>query len=108
MELKSGASLQGLQLPMRLVLIIAEQIWRDAGRPEGVTVTSGTDGIHSAGSLHYYGFALDFRIRYFSSDVAARVSSDLSRRLLAIDRFYRVLLEPDHIHVEYRRSIDSV
>lgn len=106
-EIKAGASLQGLQIPMRNVLMIAENIWRSAGRPEGVTVTSGTDGAHSAGSLHYYGYAVDLRIRYFSPDVFSRVFSDLSSRLSDVDIHYRCILEDDHIHVEYRGAIDG-
>ena len=102
MELKPGASLQGLQLPMRAALIVADRLWRQYGRPEGVTVTSGTDGTHSAGSLHYYGYALDFRIRYFHEVTIQSLYQDLCSHLAALDGYsYDCILERDHIHVEY-------
>ena len=102
MEIKASASLQGLNIVMRPVLIIADDLWREFGRPEGVTVTSGTDGTHSAGSLHYYGYALDFRIRYFSEETIQRLYQELCKRLSALDDVsYECFLESDHIHVEY-------
>ena len=101
MLIKEGASLQGLSIQMRPALISAERIWKKYGRSEGVTVTSGTDGCHSAGSLHYYGYGLDFRIRYFSEPIALAVSEELSVSLSSISDKYQVILLGDHIHVEY-------
>ena len=97
MEIKPGAQLAGLDIDMRPVLIAADRIWRQHGRPEGVTVTSGLDGRHSAGSWHYYGRALDLRTRYWDLDTRRRVA-DLLRD--ALPPAYTVGLEPDHIHVE--------
>lgn len=100
MIIKDGVILAGLDICMRPALISAERVWRDVGqRPEGVTVTSGLEGTHSAGSLHYYGRALDFRTRYFDDDLKAEVFKAL---VVALDlRYFNVVLEVDHIHVEY-------
>ena len=59
MKIKKGVSLQGLKLVMRRALQEAEKIWNILG--EELVITSGTETYeHSAGSLHYYGLALDF------------------------------------------------
>lgn len=98
MEIKTGVSLQGLSLAMRPVLIAAENIWKKHGIKNGVTVTCGTDGTHSAGSLHYYGYAIDLRTRYFDDKTIERVLTDLTN---ALSHEYDVVLEQTHIHVEY-------
>ena len=96
MQIKEGVILNGLQIEMRPVLIAAESIWKSFHQE--LVVTGGLDGEHSAGSLHYYGFALDFRTRYFSEEVVDKVAEDL-RRQLGTD--YDVIVHRSHIHVEY-------
>lgn len=97
MIIKEGASLQGLQIVMRPVLIAADKVWKE--HDQELVVTSGTDGTHSAGSLHYYGLALDFRTRYFSETDKNTVYSELIKEL--DPRLYDVILHNTHIHVEY-------
>lgn len=96
MKVKEGVKLEGLQPVMRPVLRSAESIWKDMGRSEGVTVTSTTDGVHSAGSWHYYGYAVDFRTRYFSEEEAKAVAVTLEYDLPDYD----IVLHSTHIHVE--------
>ena len=96
MKIKEGVILNGLKIEMRPVLIEAETIWKRAG--EELVITGGLDGTHSAGSLHYYGFALDLRTRYFSTDVAKTVYGALRASL---DDDFDVILHKSHIHVEY-------
>jgi len=100
MRVKEGVVLAGLDIRIRPALIAAEKIWCHYGRPEGVTVTSGLDGQHSASSLHYYGLALDFRTHYFSSEERLSVFDDLSA-CLSFDRCFQVVYHSTHIHVEY-------
>ena len=64
MIIKEGVLLHGLKLEMRTALMTAERIWKSFGQE--LVVTSALDGTHAACSLHYYGYALDFRSRYFS------------------------------------------
>lgn len=103
MKIKNGSSLSGISLVMRRALVEADKIWRKYGQE--LVVTSGTDGEHSAGSLHYYGYAVDLRIRYFEPDIAKKACHELMS-VLHPDG-YLVYLEPDHIHVEYRRILDK-
>lgn len=97
MKIKEGASLQGLQIQMRTVLISAEIIWKELGQE--LVVTSGTDGEHRAGSLHYYGFAVDLRTRYFTNKERQIAFNRLASTLH--NKPYIVVLEETHIHVQY-------
>lgn len=97
-EIKEGVILSGLDVRMRPALKHAERIWKKYGRPEGVTVTCGLDGCHSAGSWHYYGLALDFRTHYFDRMAAARITAELDKALSF--RGFDVILHTTHIHVE--------
>lgn len=100
MKIKPGVSLQGLQLPMRPVLMLAEQVYQSFGQE--LVVTSGPGGEHSARSLHYYGYALDFRIRGIPLDVCWKIVYSLRREL---GDSYQVMLETTHIHVEYQEIL---
>ena len=62
-----------------------------------VTVTSGCDGKHSSGSSHYSGKAFDVRIR----DFPGQVETWVYRITRALGDRYFVLLEPNHIHVQW-------
>ncbi len=99
MQIKEGASLQGLDIKMRPVLIAADVIWKKYGQE--LVVTSGTDGTHSAGSLHYYGRALDFRTRYFDKEELDKVFNSMCEKL---NDDYDVVVHDTHIHVEYDPS----
>ncbi len=68
------------------------------GAPSDVWITSGTDGTHMKGSKHYEGNALDLRRKNMTPDVLAQYLLVLKERL---GRDYDVVLERDHIHVEY-------
>ena len=103
MILKDGADIKGLHVLMRPVLSASESIWITHGRSEGVTVTAGLDGIHSAGSWHYYGLAVDLRTRYFGQTVKADVYHDLKAALPGYD----VVMHDTHIHVEVGNTLAS-
>jgi hypothetical protein len=97
MKIKEGVVLAGLQPEMRSVLIAAESIWD--GHHKELVVTCGLDGTHSAGSMHYYGYALDLRTNYFTEREQFSVSEALEK---ALGENYYVLLHSTHIHVHYR------
>ncbi len=96
MKIKDGANIHGLDIHMRPVLIEADRIWKNNGQE--AVVTSGLDGVHSAGSLHYYGRAVDFRTRYFD-ELHKRKVAKLLRE--ALGGSYDVIEHSTHIHVEY-------
>jgi hypothetical protein len=96
MTLKPGVRILGIKPEATLALIVAEGVFRDQGQE--CIVTSVVDGEHSAGSIHYQGFAFDLRIKHLSSGVA-KIHGELKARLGAD---FDVLLEADHIHVEFQ------
>ena len=105
MKIKPGANIQGLNLKMRPVLMAADAIWRNHGQE--LVVTAGLDGEHSAGSLHYYGMAVDLRTRYFRPpnreegyipDEVEDIANEMRHVLGAA---YDVIVHASHIHVEY-------
>ncbi len=97
MKIKEGVSLAGLDIRMQTALVVADSIWTEYGQE--LVVTSGLEGTHSAGSLHYYGLALDFRTRYFTGEECKQVYADMQERLCAN---YRIIYHATHMHVQSR------
>lgn len=95
----SGVNIWGLQVEMQPVLWHAEAIWESRGYE--LVITSARDGIHSAGSLHYYGYAVDIRAsenwNYGISDIM-EMAAELKK---ALGDGYDVIVHETHIHVEY-------
>ena len=98
MLIKRGVILRGLQLQMRHVLITCQEVL-DRYKKK-FWVTSGLDGVHSAGSLHYYGFAIDIRI-YHLGKWTNQVFQEIKERLRKQSKYYDVILHKTHIHIEY-------
>jgi len=98
MELKSkDVQIHGLNIHMRPVLREADRIWKAHGQE--LVITCAMDGMHSAGSLHYYGQAVDLRSRYFTDSQKDSVVNQLNSTL-GIN--YDVIVHSTHIHVEYQ------
>lgn len=72
------------------------RVWQSRGFP--LTVTSGLDGRHSAQSKHYVGLAEDYRTRDVPKSMVEQMASEI-RAVLGRD--YDVVVESDHLHVEY-------
>lgn len=96
MKIKEGVIMAGLQKEMRPALIAAESIWKGLGQE--LVVTAALDGTHSAGSLHYYGLALDFRTRYFDQ-YEERTAANRLADSLGDD--FDVITHDSHIHCEH-------
>lgn len=96
--LKSGVTLGPVLKPTtRRIVDAAEYVF---GR-YGITpvITSGTDGQHASGSLHYSGDALD--LRRWDADAKGVTNSVVSELIWYLGDDYDVILERDHIHVEF-------
>lgn len=97
MQIKDDSvNIWGLQVEMQPVLKAAETIWTQFGHE--VVITSARDGMHSAGSLHYYGYAVDLRTRYFTDMIKTTVATNLRE---VLGNKYDVIIHGSHIHVEY-------
>jgi hypothetical protein len=99
MKIKEGATISGINLKMRPALVAADRVWKRHGQE--LVITGGLDGEHSAGSLHYYGYAVDLRTRYFGQDQQLVVYKELKEELNEIDQRFDVVYHASHIHVEY-------
>ena len=90
---------------MQPVLKNAENIWEQYIGVQ-LTITSGRDGIHSAGSMHYYGYAVDLRTwdtegEQIGDDLRHRIAKALRIVLAEFSAYYDVIEHSTHIHVEY-------
>jgi hypothetical protein len=93
-------------LRMQSALLLAARILPDLPS-EGLVITSGTDGQHSANSRHYVGEALDVRSKTFAS-IGARAAFMGSLQQLLGPQF-SVLLEDEgtensHFHIQVRKG----
>lgn len=66
-----------------------------------VWITSANDGNHSEGSLHYENRAFDIRIKNIIGHVRNEAQLWAERMQNALGNRYDVLLERNHIHIEY-------
>lgn len=96
MQIKEGVIMAGLKIEMRPALTVAGQEWERLGKE--LVITSALDGTHSAGSLHYYGYAVDLRTYYFSI-ANKRTAANRLRNRLGDD--FDVIEHDSHIHCEY-------
>lgn len=93
---KEGVSISKLEPQLVLGLLSVYSIFEEHGYD--AVVTSVSDGIHRSGSFHYVGCAADLRIRHLGkSDVVTLVKSIRA----ALGSNFDVVLEVDHIHIEY-------
>jgi len=96
---KPGVKVKGIQPEIVLAIQVAYSGYRDMYQSGDMVVTSVMDGVHSANSLHYKGLAVDLRTRDMHL-------GDLERWVGGIKECltdeYDVVLERNHIHIEYQ------
>lgn len=94
---KDGVKVDGVKKEtIELMLLLNGYFVAQIGKP--FVVTSCTDGKHMKGSKHYSGYAIDIRTRHLtSSDIKMLV--DWFK--LHHDKEFDMVVEKDHIHVEY-------
>lgn len=91
--MKLGVSIEKLNREIRRATVPIEIVYAENG--DEAVLTSAGEGTHGVGSLHYANDAVDVRM---PKSNAGEVAQDL-RRKLGPD--FDVVLELDHIHVEY-------
>ena len=104
MHFKNGVYLN-LQPEMAKGLPLIDLAYSDLELDAECVVTSADDGRHMAGSLHYAGRAVDLRTRDLHEEVIRKLANALRKRLNGsdiINRPYQIVVETDHIHVEYQ------
>ncbi len=103
METKKGVSLRALRPEMWPALYAVDVSYKSQGYQPVVTSTD--DGNHRPGSLHYVGLAADFRTRHMSPQAITAAVRHVTEMLADVSPRYQVLLEDDHLHVEYDRRV---
>ncbi len=101
---KSSADISYLSESMVSTLDDIVASWQSQTNKTPV-ITSGNDGRHMLGSLHYQNQALDLRANNLSDAMSQQIATDLQRRLgddydVVFERFSNNPSN-DHIHVEY-------
>ena len=99
--IKSGVDLRGLTPQMAIAYTIACRCY---GQYDCV-ITSASDGKHGPNSLHYKGQALDLRTRHLNGQGLQAVYHKLKESL---GEQFDVVLESDHIHVEWDPKDKSI
>ncbi len=97
MIIKKGVKIAGLRPEMLVAIIVIDYIYLKFNRE--LVITSALDGVHSVGSLHYVGLAIDTRTRFFSALQSKQIVV-MIRRNLGIE--FDVVLEKTHIHIEFQ------
>lgn len=91
--IKSSVRLKGISPELSIGLTVAAGVYQNYN--QDCVVTSVTDGQHMVGSLHYTGHAADLRLSGNSPPEIARALR------AALGPEWDVILEPDHLHIEY-------
>ncbi len=97
LSFKPGVRITGMRPEILLAAVAAMEAYKAAGHD--LMITACVDGKHMAGSLHYAGAAIDLRTR----DVApADVQKLIAQIKSSLGDDFDVLLEVDHIHIEFQ------
>ena len=98
MIFKEGVKIAGARPEIVIAMTVADQVYQELTGNE-VTITEVTGGKHGIGSLHYVGAAIDLRIWGLSKDMLTKIVLRLRE---CLGENYDVVLESDHIHVEFQ------
>ncbi|HYE91668.1 MAG TPA: hypothetical protein VEA38_11640 [Terriglobales bacterium] len=103
MRLKPGVKTEGVKPEALVALQVVARVFSENPRYGELVVTSITDDAPGRvpGSLHPKGFAFDIRTRDLTDTLRRELAQTIALRLGAD---YDVVLEADHIHVEYDPS----
>lgn len=98
MLIKTDVITDGVQEPIWYALGVADQMYSEFGAQ--LVVTSLVDGVHpDLKNIHGRGFAADLRISDLEGERPKEIRDELAQRLYSLG--YDVVLEKDHIHIEW-------
>lgn len=96
MKIKSGVNVVGLRPMIITIIPIVNDVIRWTGSE--MVITSAMEGEHMVNSLHPKGRAIDIRLPCEEHSKNEWVVSILQ---VVLGKNYDVVLEKDHIHIEY-------
>jgi hypothetical protein len=98
-----GVSLAGMCPQILFALIVANEIYLKNSAE--LVITSSNDSRHTRTSLHYNGCAVDLRTRHVQEPTRISIADEIGA---ALNQDFDVILESDHIHIEWQpRRRDS-
>src|SRR5919108_658569 len=97
MKLKPGVRVLGIRPELVLALLVLRDLYTEYGVGSACVVTSVIEGEHRRASLHLAGAAVD--LRHPGAQVARQLVAAAQAQL---GEEYDVLLEADHVHVEFQ------
>ena len=98
LSIKPGVDVAGISNEMVLATQICHSIYAEYQIPCVLTEAKSRGG-HKRGSLHYVGQAVDIRTRNVPVEKRPDITVALQE---ALGEQYDVILEKDHIHVEFQ------
>ncbi len=100
LKIKHSAEMNGMQPELIPLIIVANEVYGEHGFD--CVITSCTDSKHSNTSLHYPGYAIDFRTKALgmTQEAAKLIRNDILERLPGKD--YEVIVEGNHLHGEFQ------
>jgi hypothetical protein len=106
--LKDNVQINGAHFDSAMVRII--EVARDSApmlEQGTVWITSANDSNHDATSLHFTNRAFDIRVKNIIGDVKKEARLWAEKMQIALGDDYDVILEKDHIHVEYQPKVEE-
>jgi hypothetical protein len=100
LTLKPDVRIFGLRPEIVIAILVAERAYAEIGCE--LMLTSGIEGTHSAGSLHYAGSAVDFRTLNVAPD---KLKPLVEKIRAALGPDFDVLLETNHLHAEFQPKV---
>lgn len=97
MKLKPSVKIMGISPELVVGLMAVQKVFDTFGIE--MVITSVTDSKHSSTSLHYSGNAADIRTRNIATRDLMAVRTHIAN---ALPNDFDVILETDHIHLEFQ------
>lgn len=98
MKLLSHVRTLGVRPETVIAMVVADSIWKKYGAE--AVITSLIDSEHSRNSLHYSGQAFDLRSRNLTKP--SPLMNAVAELKEALGKDFDVVLERDHVHVEFQ------
>jgi hypothetical protein len=98
LALVNDARIIGLTVPALFAMIVAKGVYNSVGA--SCEISCGSNGVHSAASLHYTGNAFDCRTKHLPRGTSINDLAKVIREALGPD--FDVVVEPTHIHIEFQ------
>jgi len=99
-QIKPGVQIENLTSPMMLGIMICHGVY-SMYTNSPMVITSGTEGYHQKNSLHPYGNAVDLRLPFSYHSAIDTHAGLVNSMANFLGESFDVVLENDHIHVEY-------